>query len=60
MKMISNKDDDILSQFGNINEIGIPLPERLADLPPQIKSTPYQKMLIDNHIDANKYKIKRY
>ena len=27
---------------------------------PQIRSTPHQKMLIDNHIDANKGKIKGY
>ena len=43
MKVISNKDDDLLSQFGNINEIDIPPLERLADLPPQIRSTPHQK-----------------
>ena len=34
--------------------------ERLADLPPQIRSTPHQKMIIDNHLDANKGKIKGY
>ena len=60
MKVISNKDDDLLSQFGNINENDIPLLERLTDLPPQIRSTPHQKMLIDNHLDANKSKIKGY
>ena len=60
MKVLSNKDDDFFSQFGNINENGIPLLERLADLPPQIRSTPHQKMLIDNHLDANKVKIKGY
>ena len=60
MKVISNKDDDLLSQFGNINENDIPLLERLADLPPQIRSTPHQKMLIDNYLDANKGKIKGY
>ena len=60
MKVISNKDDDLFSQFGNINENDIPLLEKLADLPPQIKSTPHQKMLIDNHLDANKGKIKGY
>ena len=60
MKVISNKDDDLLSQFGNINKNDIPLLERLADLPHQIRSTPYQKMLIDNHIDANKGKKRRY
>ena len=60
MKLLSNEDDDLLSQFGNINENDIPLLERLADLPPQIRSTPHQKMLIDNHSDANKGKIKGY
>ena len=60
MKVLSNKDDDLLSQFGNINERDIPLLERLADLPPQIRSTPHQKMLIDNHLEANKGKIKGY
>ena len=60
MKVISNKDDDLLSQFGNINENDIPLLERLADLPVQIRDTPHPKMLIDNHLDANKGKIKGY
>ena len=60
MKVISNKDDDLLSQFGFIDENDIPLLERLADLPPQIRSTPHQKMLIDNHLDSNKGKIKGY
>ena len=58
MKVISNKDDDLLYQFGNINENDIPVLERLADLPTQIRSTPHQKMLIDNHLDGNKSKIK--
>ena len=60
MKVISIKDDDLLSQFGNINENDIPLLERLADLPHQIRSTPHQKMLIDNNTDPNKGKIKGY
>ena len=60
MKVISNKDDDLLSQFDNNNEIDIPLLERLADLPHQIRSTPHQKVLIDNHTDPNKAKIKGY
>ena len=60
MKVVSNKDDDLLSEFGNINENDIPLLERLAELPPQIRSTPHQKMLIDNHTDAKKGKIKGY
>ena len=59
-KVVSTKDEDLLSQFGNINESDIPLLERLADLPPQIRPTANQKMLIDNHLDANKGKIKRY
>ena len=32
----------------------------MADLPPQIRSTPHQKMLKDNHTDANKVKIEGY
>ena len=58
MRVISNKDGDLSSQFDNINENDIPILERLADLPPQIKSTQHQNMLINNHIDANKVKIK--
>ena len=60
MKVISNKDDDLLFQFGNINENDIPLLEILTDLPVQIRDTPHQKMLIDNDLDANKGKIKGY
>ena len=60
MRVISNKDGDLLSHFDNINENDIPIFERLADLPPQISSIPHQKMLIDNHTDANKEKIKGY
>ena len=59
MRVISNKDSDLSSQF-DINENDIPVLERLADLPPQIKSTPHQKMLINNHTDANNGKIKGY
>ena len=44
VKLISNKDDDLLYQFGNTNENDIPLLERLADLPHQKRSTPHQKM----------------
>ena len=58
MKLISNKDDDLLSQFGNDSENDILLLERMTDLPPQIRSTPHQKMLIDNHSDPNKGKKK--
>ena len=38
----------------------IPIFERFAHLSPQIRSTPHQKMLIDNHTDENKGKIKGY
>ena len=60
VKVISNKDDDLLSQFGNIKENDNPLLERLVDLPPQIRSTQHQQMLIDDHTDPNKGKIKGY
>ena len=60
MKVVSNRDDDLSSQFGNINESDTLLLERLNDLPPQIRSTPHQKMLIDNHFDSDKSKIKEY
>ena len=56
--MISNKDGDLLSQFDNINENDIPVLERLVDLPPQIESTAHQKMLINNHTDPNKGRLK--
>ena len=36
MKLISNKNGDLLSQFDNINENDIPTLERITDLPPQI------------------------
>ena len=60
MRAISNKDGDLVSQFDNINENDIPVLNRIADLPVQIRDTPHQKMLINNHIDANKGKIKGY
>ena len=60
MRAISNKDGDLLSQFDNIKENDIPVLERLADLPPQIRDSPHQKMLINNHTDANKGKLKGY
>ena len=44
MKVISNKDRDLLSQFDNINENDIPVLERLVDLPPPNRTTPRQKM----------------
>ena len=60
MRAISNKDGDLVSQFDNINENDIPVLNRLADLPVQIRDTPHQKMLINNHTDANKGKIRGY
>ena len=60
MRAISSKDGDLLSQFDNINENDIPVLEQLADLPVQIRDTPHRKMLINNHTDANKGKIKGY
>ena len=60
MKLISHKDSDLLSQIININEIDIPVLEKLINLPPQILDTPHQKMLINNYTDANKGKIKGY
>ena len=58
MKVISNKDGDLLSQFDNINENGIPILERLQDLPPHIRDTPHQKMLINNLLMRIKVKLK--
>ena len=60
MRSISNKDGELLSQFDNINENDFPILPRLAVLPVQIRDTPHQKMLIDNHTDANNGKIKEY
>ena len=36
MKVLSNEDDDLLSQFGNINENVIPLLERLTEYHPKL------------------------
>ena len=58
MRAISIKDGDLLSQFDNINENDIPIPEKLQDLPIQIRDTPHQKMLTNNHTDAVKRTIK--
>ena len=60
MRVISNKEGDILPQFDNISENDISVLEKLADLPPQIQSTPHQKTLINNHTDANKGNKKGY
>ena len=43
MRVVSNKDGDLLSQFDNINENDIPILSRITDLPPQIRSSPHQK-----------------
>ena len=60
IRVISNKDGDLISQSDKINEKDIPILDRLQDLPVQIRDTPHQKMLINNHTDANKGKIKGY
>ena len=60
MRAISVIDGDLKSQFDKINENVIPILERLANLPVQIRDTPRQKMLINNHTDANKGKRKGY
>ena len=60
MRVISIKDGDLLSQFDNTSENDIPILNRLADLPVEMRDKPHQKMLIDNHTDANKGKIKGY
>ena len=44
MRAISNKDGDLLSQFDKINEKDIPVLNRLADLPVQIRDTAHQKI----------------
>ena len=60
MKVISKKDGDLLHWFDNIKENDIPILERLTNLPLQIRDTPHQRMLINNHIDANRGKYKEY
>ena len=60
MKVISNKDGDLLSHFDDSNENDIPILETLAKLPAQSRDTTHHKMLINNHTDANKGKIKGY
>ena len=54
MRAISNKDGDLLSQFDKINENDIAVLNRLAHLLVQIRDTLHQKLLINNHIDANR------
>ena len=60
MEVISNKDGDLLSQSDIINENDIPIPERLQDLPVQSRDSPHQNMLMNNHTDAHKGKIKGF
>ena len=60
MKVISNKDGDLISQFDNINESDIPVFEKIPNLPPHFRDTPHREMLINNHTDANKGDIKGY
>ena len=59
MRVISNKDGDLLSQFDNINGNEIPISERFTDLPPQMLSTPHPKKLINNQTEANKSEKER-
>ena len=60
MEVKSNKNGDLSSQFDNFNENDIPIFETFIDLPPQIRDSLHQKMLLNNHTDANKGKIKGY
>ena len=60
MKVISNKDGDLIFQFDTINENDITVLEGLLNWPPQIRDTPHQKMLINKHNDANKGEIEEY
>ena len=60
VKKISSIDGDLLSQFDKINEIDIPILSRIIYLPSRNRSTSHKKLLIDNHIDANKGKFKGY
>ena len=46
MKVISNTDSDLISQFDNINENYIAVLVTLLNLPTQLRDTPHQKMLI--------------
>ena len=58
MRAISNKDGKLCSQFDIFNENDIPVLNRLADLPDQIRDTPHQKMMTNSHTDAKKLKLK--
>ena len=46
MRVILNKDGELLSQCDDFNENNIPVLERLADIPPQIRPTPHKKNVI--------------
>ena len=55
MRLVSSRDGDLLSQFDNINEeIG----NNEAATSDNIRRTSLNKMLISNHEDANRGKIK--
>ena len=60
IRVISNRDGDLLSQFDEFNENYFPNHERLADLPLQIECTLHQKMLINNHTDGDKCEKKDF
>ena len=49
MKSLTSKDGDLLSQFDNINE---------GETEDNIRSTSLHKMLINNHIEENRGRIK--
>ena len=53
MKVISNK--MVIYYLSLIISRNIfPIQERIINLPPQIRFTPHQKKLVNNHTDANK------
>ena len=60
MRLTTNEDGDLSSQFDEITENYIAVLQRLADIPLQIKSTPHQKMFINNHTDPNKGKTQGF
>ena len=60
MRVTSNEDGDLLSQFDKIKENDIPLLERFINMPPQILDTPHRKMFINNHTDAIKSRKKEF
>ena len=60
MNVISNKNSDLLSQSDNINEDKIPILEVFINLPPQIRDTPHQKMLINTMLMLTNMKLKDF